>query len=435
MLEFHFYRQLYYTLITKCNLLLVNLLLFFLPASASFSELTFDIFTQENGLPNNQIQCIYQDCKGWIWIGTSQGLSRFDGYSFVNFLPNPDDSTSLKGNLVRVIKEDLRGNLLVGTENGGLNVFNRELERFSHPFENFPELKFREISVNDIADEGNGNFYIGTDFNILRIDSLGTISVLKPETAESKGFEGNFVRNLQTDQNGILWVGTNDRLFTYNPKTNLIEPFQLPFKSGQNKEIWEIFLDDDGIIWVGTHSAGLYMLSPKSRSVSQVLLTPEVNRNETVRSITKGVFGEFWIGTRGGLYVYSKEKNEVTGFYRHDERDPRSISNNSVLSILNDKRGETWIGTRGEVIVFNPEENRITRFPEHTHTLFEDSRKQIWIATFDKGVAIYSPENGPVKYYKFRLLGMAIKKVVPFSGELLNHTFPFKYFSPNSFML
>jgi len=103
-------------------LLLVGFTLICNKAHSSFSELTFDIFTQENGLPNNQIQCVYQDSRGWIWIGTSQGLSRFDGYSFVNFLPNPDDSTSLKGNLVRVIKEDRNGNLLVGTENGGLNV-------------------------------------------------------------------------------------------------------------------------------------------------------------------------------------------------------------------------------------------------------------------------------------------------------------------------
>src|SRR5690554_6927395 len=164
-------------------------------SNASFSELTFDIFTQEDGLPNNQIQSIYQDSKGWMWIGTSQGLSRFDGYSFVNFLQNPDDSASLKGNLVRVIKEDGDGNLLVGTENGGLNVFNRQLERFSHPLENFSNLKFSEFSVNDIADDGKGTFYLGTNFNILLYNSPEEISPLNPEMPGSDSFEGNFVRN------------------------------------------------------------------------------------------------------------------------------------------------------------------------------------------------------------------------------------------------
>ncbi|WP_372947215.1 two-component regulator propeller domain-containing protein [Mariniphaga sp.] len=551
-------------------------------AKAFSSELTFDIFTQEDGLPNNQIQCIYQDTRGWIWIGTSQGLSRFDGYSFVNFLPNTDDSTSLKGNLVRVIKEDRKGNLLIGTENGGLNVFNRELERFSHPLKNSGDLKFRDISVNDIVEDGNGNFYIGTNINILLFDSLGRISPLIPDMPQAQSFEGSFVRNLEFDQNGILWIGTNNGLFTFNPETNLIEPFQLPFQPNQNKQIWEIFLDDDGAIWVGTYTAGLFIISPEDHSLTQVLLTPDVNRNETVRSVSKGVFGEFWIGTRGGLYSYSKSRG-VTGFYRHDERDPRSISNNSILSVFDDARGETWIGTRGglnllakskqvfhhfsalpgdnnylnsniiyafwidddgkiwigtedggvnifdpetgkyeyltadennlnsisqncikaflddghgnlwigtylggidvinlktrkishfkhepgkpgslsdnrvwdfcldkyndiwvatskgvdrynrqtnsfehfsllngenqvswiepdsngnlwmggldEVIVFNQEENVVTRFPEHSHTMFEDSGNRIWIATFDKGIALYSPDDGPIKYY------------------------------------
>jgi ligand-binding sensor domain-containing protein len=96
------------------------------------SQFTFDIFSQEDGLPNNQVQCIYQDKKGWMWIGTSQGISRFNGYTFVNFVHNPADSNSLSGNLVRVIKEDRNGNLLVGTENGGLNIFN--LETGQHAF-------------------------------------------------------------------------------------------------------------------------------------------------------------------------------------------------------------------------------------------------------------------------------------------------------------
>jgi ligand-binding sensor domain-containing protein len=115
--------------------------------------LSFDYFSQMDGLPNNQVQCIFQDKKGWIWIGTNQGLSRFDGYRFVNFVHNNEDTSSLSGSLVRVIFEDKKGNLLIGTENGGLNVFDREKERFLHPYKNHPEFKSKEVSVNSI-DEG-----------------------------------------------------------------------------------------------------------------------------------------------------------------------------------------------------------------------------------------------------------------------------------------
>ena len=144
--------------------------------------LSFDYFSQESGLPNNQIQCIYQDRKGWIWIGTSQGISRFDGYRFENFINSPDDTASLSGNLVRVIFEDHKGNLLVGTENGGLNVFDREKERFLHPYRNNPEFKSKDVSVNAIAESTNGNLYIGTDRNILIIDTAGILKPVKPLT-------------------------------------------------------------------------------------------------------------------------------------------------------------------------------------------------------------------------------------------------------------
>jgi ligand-binding sensor domain-containing protein len=293
------------TMKKRLGLLFLAITLIFCDAYSSFSELTFDIFTQEDGLPNNQIQCIYQDSRGWIWIGTSQGLSRYDGYSFVNFLSNPDDSTSLKGNLVRVIKEDRNGNLLIGTENGGLNVFNRELERFSHPLKNFSTFKFKDISVNDIEFDNDGNLYIGTDFNILKADSAGRIVTVDTRFEdEQESFEGTFVRNLQFDQNGILWMGTNKGLYTFSPETRLIESFHLPFEENQNRQIWEIYHDDEGMLWVGTYAAGLFLISPEDFAVKQIKLEPLVERTETVRSVSKGIFGEFWIGTRGGLYTY-----------------------------------------------------------------------------------------------------------------------------------
>ncbi len=109
-------------------------------AISATSKINFEIFSTEDGLPNTRVQCTYQDKKGWIWIGTNQGLSRFDGYKFRNFVPDPTDSSSINGDLVRVIKEDKHGNLLIGTEKGGLNIFDREKERFYHPLENQPEL-------------------------------------------------------------------------------------------------------------------------------------------------------------------------------------------------------------------------------------------------------------------------------------------------------
>lgn len=372
------------------------------------NEFSFDIFSQENGLPNNQIQCIYQDSKGWMWIGTSQGLSRFDGYTFVNFLPNPADSNSLTGNLVRVITEDKNGNLLVGTENGGLNVFNREKEIFSHPYRNHREFRLKEVSVNDIEDDKNGNIWLATDFNIFLMAPDGQLSPLNPVSASGEKFEGNYVRELQFDRNGLLWIGTNNGVFTFNTSNNELKSFHLPIERFQNKEIWEIYLDEEGLIWIGTYSAGLFLVDPATGSTQQVVLSPTIDRTETVRTISRGIYGEYWIGTRGGLYKYSKAKG-VTGFFRHDEREPRSLSNNSVLSIFHDAKGETWIGTRGGLNLLSKRKQVFHSFSalpgvnsylnsNSVYAFWIDSKGKIWIGTEDGGINIYDPVSGKFDY-------------------------------------
>ena len=233
-------------------------------AKENIAQYSFDIYTQENGLPNNLIQCIYQDSKGWIWVGTSQGLSRFDGYGFRNFLPVSGDSSTLRGTLVRVIKEDSNGNLLVGTENGGLNIFNRKTEKFTHPDLSCGNSTIDDISVNDIEQDASGKIWLGTNQNILVINPEGEVKQLNPQS-NIPGFklEGNFIRVLQFDRNGQLWIGTNNGVFVYNTVTDFLEPFQLPFLPGGNREIWEIYADDEGMLWIGTYGNGLFVADPE----------------------------------------------------------------------------------------------------------------------------------------------------------------------------
>jgi signal transduction histidine kinase/ligand-binding sensor domain-containing protein len=377
-------------------------------AIVSHNDLSFDIFTQENGLPNNLIQCIYQDSKGWIWIGTSQGLSRFDGYSFVNFLPDPEDTTSIKGNLVRVIKEDSRGNLLVGTENGGLNVFDREKERFSHPCDAYPGTNFRHISVNDIVVDDDGKTYVGTEFNILIYGEDGKVLPLEPIQTDGTIFNGQFVRTMEFDDKGRLWVGTNQGLYLYSPQSNQIEYFSLSAEISQGQEIWELFYDGEGVLWVGTYSEGLFLISTNTLDIEPVSLHPQIDRAETVRSVSKSTFGEFWIGTRGGLYVYSKQKG-VTGLFRHNERDSRSLSNHSILSVFHDAMGETWIGTRHGLNLLAKSKQVFHHFgalpgddnylnSNIIYAFWIDHEGNIWIGTEDGGINIYNPVTGRYRY-------------------------------------
>jgi signal transduction histidine kinase/ligand-binding sensor domain-containing protein/DNA-binding response OmpR family regulator len=385
---------------------------FFIPGALGQGKtniLSFDYYSIAEGLPNNQVQCIFQDRKGWIWIGTSQGLSRFDGNRFVNFIPNSEDTTSLSGGLVRVIFEDSRGKLLIGTENGGLNIFDREKERFSHPFKNSPEFKSKEISVNSISEDNEGNLFLGTNNNLIKIDRSGSPGEVAPLLDEkTAGFTGSFVRATQFDNLGKLWIGTTNGLFLYNPDLNTIEYINIPFPKDQSSEVVEVYKDDDGLLWIGTYSGGLFIVDPATKTSRHLSLDPFFKRTETIRAISKGILGDYWIGTRGGLYVYSKERG-VTGFFKHDDRDSRSLANNSVLEIFHDRRGETWIGTRSGLNLLARSKQVFRSFsalPNDNHylnssiiyTFWIDKKERIWIGTEDGGINIYDPRKGTFEY-------------------------------------
>jgi ligand-binding sensor domain-containing protein len=100
-----------------------------------YDEIKFEHFTTKDGLPDLTVNCILQDHLGYLWFGTDNGLVKYDGYSMTFYRPQPNDSNSLSQHKVKVIYEDGKNNLWIGTgwlNEGGLNRFNREVETFTH---------------------------------------------------------------------------------------------------------------------------------------------------------------------------------------------------------------------------------------------------------------------------------------------------------------
>jgi signal transduction histidine kinase/ligand-binding sensor domain-containing protein/DNA-binding response OmpR family regulator len=224
----------------------------------------------------------------------------------------------------------------------------------------------------------------------------------------SPDFTGSFIRSVQFDRYGHLWIGTTNGLFLFSPEKNTIEAISVPSRNDQSKEVFEIFEDDDGLLWIGTYSNGLFIADPASGRLEHVNLGPYYERTETIRAISKGILGEYWIGTRGGLYTYSKTKG-VTGFFRHDDRDNKSLANNSVLEIFHDVRGETWIGTRGGLNLLAKSKQVFKNYsalPNDKHYLnssiiyafWIDEKERIWAGTEDGGINIVDPETGIFEY-------------------------------------
>ena len=380
---------------------------------AQGNSYAFDYFSQENGLSNNQVHCIFQDRKGFMWFGTTQGASRFDGYRFTVFENSPEDSTSLKGNLVRVIFENHEGKLFVGTENGGLNLFDREQECFSPLFDRHPELQLEQASANTIAEDREGRLWIGSDRCLLLLHPDGRLEKARPREADrSKPFKGNFVRVAVFDHSGKLWMGTNNGIFILDPAANVVKPFTLPFGINQNQEIWELLAGADGKIWIGTYASGIFIADPTTGELRHVNPDPSNFRSSTVRTISCDQQGNYWIGTRGGLYLFHPEKGVINSWF-HDERDSQSLAHNSILRVFHDNRGDTWIGTRSGInlMIHNKQVFRQYRslpFDNHylnnneVYCFWIDKQKKIWVGTEDGGVNILDPVSGTFEYLQRR---------------------------------
>ncbi len=368
------------------------------------NNLSFDFYSQEHGLSNNQIHSVLQDKKGWMWIGTSQGVCRFDGYRFTIFKNDPDDSTSLKGNLVRIIYEDSKGQLWIGTENGGLNKFNRNKETFEHPFYHDKEAFLKDVTVSSIEEDKLGSLWIGTESRLFKIVNGNSITIVKP--ANRPEF-AEYFRVLRTDHSGRIWIGTNRGLIVYDPVSNLAEQVNLK-GSRTNEEIWEILQDNDETIWVGTYASGMYGVNATSLDTRQIIIDSDNDRSNTVRAISKSPNGNYWIGTRGGLYLYDKLKGATAKYY-HDDREPKSLVNNSVLCISKDAKGNMWIGTRQGLNLLVEERINIRGFKSmpgddrylnngEIYSFWMDKVGDLWIGTENGGINILNRQSGRFKY-------------------------------------
>ena len=383
-----------------------------LTSKASMSEgieavnnLNFDFYSQEHGLSSNQIHSILQDKKGWMWFGTSQGACRFDGYKFTVFKNDAEDSTSLKGNLVRAIFEDRKGQLWIGTENGGLNKFNREKENFQHLFSSGTQTELKDASVTSIHEDKTGNLWVGTESRLYLIKNETAISEIRPSNLSEFT---DYFRVLLSDQSGRIWLGTNHGLIVYNPKTNTSEKINLALSLSANEEIWDIVMDDDGTIWVGTYANGMFSVNQATLEAKQIIIDRNNERSNTVRSISKDKNGKYWIGTRGGLYIYEKNKG-VTAYYYHEEREPKSLVNNSIQCIAHDLKGDVWIGTRNGINFLIEERQNIHGYKSmpgddrylnssEIYAFWIDPKGDIWVGTESGGINILNRKTGRFRY-------------------------------------
>ncbi len=379
------------------------------------SQYIFNQITIENGLSNNSITCILKDSRGFIWIGTTDGLNRYDGYSFVIYKNNPLDSNSISDNFISSIIEDFSGNLWIGTQGGGLsmyNIYNEQFKAFYYDPGDVQSIPSNFIfHHNSLLPDNDSILWVGTNNGLCSYDFNDGLFKRRPLSGEEGQTEFKDIRVIFEDEKNILWIGTNSGLVKYFKNSGNIKIFKNQknnLKSISNNIITCISEDNSGNeLWVGTED-GLNIFNKGTgefkRYFSKKGNTNTISDN-SITSIIKDETGNFWIGTKsGGLNKFDVSSKLFT-HWKYDLTNPEGISDNYVDYLFYDRGGLLWIGTVNKGInlldIKEKQFKLIRNDPANPNSLsyntiraiYEDSEGIIWIGTYGGGLNKYYKDN------------------------------------------
>ena len=387
----------------KINIILILVCIFScLKISTSYANIresfNFKNITIEDGLSQSTVETIYQDSKGYIWIGTNDGLDRYNGYEFKHYKHDKYDKNSIANNYIVDIIEDKNGYIWVSTI-GGLSRINPDKDEIKNYY-----------SKEDSGNLSNSNLWqiLCTKDNRLiasTIDGLNVYDKNKDKFTRILYKEGElpsqYIYSLEEDINGHIWVGTDNGLVELDKDLNIVKSYQ---DAIGDSDVYNVYDDSKGNIWVCTLDNGLFKINLDDNSVENYknnnskISIPSNN----VRDIISDSEGKLWIATDKGLCTFDYEREEFIT-YNKKSYQSNSLIDDEIFCLLKDSSGLIWIGTYSGISRFNPNSNfthfKLDPYEDNSisgnviHGIYEDDDKTLWIGTNESGVNIINGES------------------------------------------
>ena len=325
------------------------------PAQAGLEVERFERLSVEQGLSQSWVRAILQDPQGYLWVGTEDGLNRYDGYEFKVFKHDLDDPESLADSNVTALLVDGANRLWVGTLNGldrydpGSGTFVHYRTRVGN------ERSLAGMEISSLYQDRQGALWVGSeDGGLSRYDAASDSFIrYQYDPSRPDSLSDNHVLSIVEDREGVLWVGTaagglnaldrqSDSFRTY--RANPADPLSL-----SSDAVRCVFEDSQGNLWVGTETGGLNLFNRTAQTFTQFRNRPgdaTSLSSDEVRAIYEDRNGTLWIGTRAGINRLDRPHGRFT-HYRYNSSDIYSISSDSIWALYEDRGGVLWIGTGG----------------------------------------------------------------------------------------
>lgn len=399
----------------------------------------------EDGLSNNAVNSLYLDHFGFMWMGTYDGLNRYDGYGFKIFRNDWADKSNLVNNHITVLNGDRQNRVWVGTQKGVSyydyadskfhqlafqeNKKRSEVSYATNAITIAPQqvyfatdekglfvLKNRQKFAQRIFFKGSGDFSVkamctdGKKFLWLFIKDAG-LCLLNTETNTIKPIRTD-IRSVTSMVKGIgeeIWIGTERGLYRYHSSEKTLEKCH---QLSGNENIMSLMLDSRQKLWLATDGGGIIVYDIKTEAVSYLPAGREKGllSSNAVAQVYEDHESRKWIATlRGGVNLIDPEQSQFKTI-RHNPLKSNSLINNFTLSFGEDQYHNIWIGTDGSGLsVWNRQKDTFTNYAKNGQpgalssnfvtSILNDADNQIWVATFSGGIDRFDPATSRFIHY------------------------------------
>lgn len=395
------------------------------------SVVRFERITIEDGLSQNAGLAIFQDSRGYLWIGTQDGLNRYDGYGFKIFKHDPDDPSTVSHNSILSMEEDKNGSLWIGTWGGGLNRYDPAAETFTrYLLDPDDPANLSDGTVTSIKSDSNGNLWVATLAGLNRyIPETDSFEQFKNDPNDPTSLSSDAVSCIFEDSRHQLWIGTGANgvegsgLNRFDPESRTFTRYQhdeTDPESLASNNVAAIVEAPDGTFWIATggfslHGAGLDHFDPRTGKTKHYTHDPQDEHSlsgNDVMSLWLDPEGALWVGAwaTGLNRMLLADPGHFTR-YQHDPFFSDSLSGDEIWSLFRDRSGILWVGTShsginklpanaGQFSLYRNNPSIPTSLTINAVGAFaEDKRGNIWIATWGGGLDRFDPDTGTFVHY------------------------------------